>query len=331
MVAPLTVFTSARAALEVTRGTDLTPTRLLYGEAFNPTYTVATIRPEELRASYEGFFSAAAGPETTTLQVSGRVSYDDLIWWANLFFKGVAAGVGAGADKLWTFVPTNTADDVKTATIQLGDSAAISAATPGIKLNYCMGSTFNIHYEKNGDGAATFNATLMSAKALTQITAFTGSLSDRVTVPVSCNNTVVKIDTATIGTTTDDSVTAVDFTIDLHPQPFYALDGTLAAQAVYRPAHRTWTAQITRQYDTVSEFSAYQAKTIRKVRVLTTGAVLGSTNYIVQQDFYGVYTARDWAEVNGIVTEVLTLEPVFDTGTSTSTSLLVTNATAAIT
>ena len=331
MVAPLSVFTTARAALEVTRGTDLTPTRLIYGESFNPTYTVATIRPEELRASYEGFFQAAAGPETTTLQVQGRVSYDDIIWWANLFFKAVASGTGAGADKLWTFTPTNTSDDVKTATIQLGDSAAISAATPGIKLNYCMGSTFNIHYEKNGDGAATFNATLLSAKALTQITALTGALSDRVTVPVSCNNTVVKIDTTTIGTTTDSAVTAVDFTLNLNPQPFYALDGTVAAQAVYRPAHRTWTAQITRQYNAVSEFSAYVAKTVRKVRVLTTGAVLGGTNYIVQQDLYGVYTNRDWAEVNGIVTEVLTLEPVFDVATSTSTSMLVTNATAAIT
>ncbi len=328
---PLTVFTSARAALEVTRGTDLTPTRLLYGESFDVTHTVATIRPEELRASYEGFFSASAGPETSTIEVSGRVSYDDLIWWANLFYKGVASGVGAGADKLWTFTPTNTSDDVKTATIQLGDSAAIGAATPGIKLNYCMGDTWNIHYEKNDDGAATFTGRLMSAKALTQITAFTGSLSDRVTVPVSCNNTIVKIDTTTIGTTTDDGVTAVDFTLNLNPQPFYALDGTVAAQAIYRPAHRTWTAQITRQYDTVSEFSAYVAKTVRKIRVLTTGAALGSTNYIVQQDMYGVYTNRDWSEVNGIVTEVLTLEPVFDTTTSTSTSLLVTNATGAVT
>lgn len=331
MVAPLTVFTSARAALESTRGTNLTPTRIIYAETFNPTYTVATIRPEEARASYEGFFQAAAGPETTTVEMAGRASYDDLIWHANMFYKAVASGTGAGADKLWAFAPTNTADDVKTHTLQLGDSAAISAATPGIQLNYGMGDTLNLHYEKNADGALTFNAKYLYAKALTQITAFTGALSDRVTVPVSCNNTLVKIDTTTIGTTTDTAVTTVDFTLSLNPQPFYALDGTVAAQAVYRPAHRTWVAQITRQYNAVSEFSAYQAKTVRKVRVLTTGAALGSTNYIVQQDMYGVYTARDWAEVNGIVTEVLTLEPVFDTTSSTSTSITITNATAAIT
>jgi len=67
------------------------------------------------------------------------------------------------------------------------------------------------------------------------------------------------------------------------------------------------------------------------VRVLTTGPVLGTSTYLVQQDMYGVYTARDWAEVNGIVTEVLTLEPVFDTTSSTSTSMSVTANVAAIT
>lgn len=323
MAVPLTVFTSARAALEVTRGTSLTPTRILYGESFNPTHTVQTIRPEELRGSYEGFFQAGPGPETTTLEVAGRASYDDLVWWAALFYKGGVSGTG-GPPSTWTYTPTNTSDDVKTATIQLGDSAAIGAATPGIQLNYCMGDSLNLHYEKNADGALTFNGKLMSAKALTQITAFTGSLSDRVTTPVSCNNTVVKIDSTTIGTTADSAVTTVDFTINLNPQPFYALDGTLAAQAVYRPAHRTWTASITRQYNAVSEFSAYVAKTIRKIRVLTTNS---SPAYSVTQDMYGVYTSRDWTEVNGIVTETMTLEPVFDVTSSTSTSLVIVNGT----
>ena len=330
MGVPMTVFTSARAALEATRGTDLTPTRIIYAEAFELTHEVATIRPEELRASYEGFFQATAGPEKSMVTMTGRMSYDDLIWHANMFYKAVASGTGAGADKLWTFTPTNTSDDVKTHTLQLGDSAAI-ATSPAVKLNYGMGDEFNLHYEKNDDGAATFSAKYLYAKALTQITAFTGSLSDRTTVPVSCNNTVIKIDTTTIGTTADSAVTAVDFTLNLAPTPFYALDGTLAAQAVYRPNHRTWKCEITRQYSNSTEFTAYVAKTVRKVRVLTTGAALGGTNYIVQQDIYGVWTDRKYSETDGIVTEVLTLEPVFDTGTSTSTSLLVTNATAAIT
>jgi hypothetical protein len=258
------------------------------------------------------------------------VSYDDLIWYGNLFWKAVASGTGASADKTWTFLPTNTSDDVKTCTLQLGDSAALGTS-PGVKLNYGMGDTFNIHYEKNDDGAATFSAQILFAKALTQLTAFTGSLSDRTTVPVSCNNTVVKIDTTTIGTTTDSAVTTVDFTLNNNPVPFYALDGTLAASAVYRPKHRMWKAEITRQYSNSTEFSAYIAKTVRKVRVVTTGAALGGTAYSVTQDLYGVWTDRKYSQVDDIVTEVLTLEPVYDTSSTSSTSLTVVNATSSIT
>lgn len=326
MAVPLMVFTSARAALEATRGTDLTPTRLIYAESFELEHEVATIRPEELRASYEGFFSAAAGPERSRVTMSGRASFDQIIWHANMFYKALLTPTGVGP-YVWTFTPTNASDDVKTHTLQLGDSAVIAAAAPGVKLNYGFGDEFNLHYEKNDDGAVTFSAKYLYAKALTQISAFTGSLSDVTTTPISANNTVVKIDTATIGTTTDSSVTAVDFTLNLQPVPFYALDGTLAAQAVYRPAHRTWKAEITRQYSSATEFTAYVAKTVRKVRLLTTL----SANYILQQDMYGVWTGRKYADVDGIVTEVLTLEPVFDTATSTSTSMVVTNNSAALT
>jgi len=326
MGVPMTVFTSARAALESVRGTDLTPTRIIYAEQFELEHSVATIRPEELRASYEGFFQAAAGPEMSRVTMTGRVSYEDIVWHANMFFVALAAKTsGTAPSALWTFTPANTSDTVKTHTLQLGDSVAL-ATSPAVKLNYGMGDELNLHFEKNDDGAVTFSAKYLYAKALTQITAFTGSLTDRTTTPVSANNTVVKIDTTTIGTTADSAVTAVDFTLSLSPVPFYALDGTLAAQAVYRPAHRTWKAEITRQYSNATEFTAYVAKTVRKVRVLTTQ----STN-IMQLDLYGVWTDRKYSEVDGIVTEVLTLEQVFDTTTSTSCSLNVTNNIEAMT
>ena len=326
MGVPMQVFTSARAALEVTRGTAITPTRLIYGESFALDHTVATIRAEEHRASYEPVYSGAPGPERSLVTMTGRATFEDLIWHANMFYKALAAASsGVPPNALWTFTPTNASDDVKTHSLQLGDANAIGTS-PGISLAYGTGQTLNLHYEKNADGALTFSASYLYAKALTQITSFTGALSDRVTTPISCNNTVVKIDTTTIGTTADSAVTAVDFTLDLSPVPFYALDGTLAAQATYRPDFRRWKAEITRQYNAATEFTAYVAKTVRKVRVLTTN----STN-IVQQDMYGVYTGRKYADVDGIVTEVLTLEPVFDTATSTSTSLSITNNIATIT
>src|SRR6476659_4132142 len=96
------VFTSARAALEVTRGTALTPTRIIYAESFNLDHTVAPIRPEEQRASYEGWFAAQPGPEKSQVTMSGRASYEDLIWHLNHFGKALAAATsGAPPSAVW--------------------------------------------------------------------------------------------------------------------------------------------------------------------------------------------------------------------------------------
>lgn len=326
----LKVFTSARAALESTRGTDLTPTRLIYAENFVHGQEVATIRPTELRNSYNPVYSASAGPERNTLQMTGRMSYDDMIWFGNLFFKAVSSGTGGGADKTWTFLPTATSDDVKTATVQLGYTDTLATA-PGVKLNYVFGQTLNLHWEKNDDGALTFDANFLSAKAATQITAFTGSLSDRTVTLASCNNTSVYIDTATIGTTADSTVIAVDWTLNLAPVPLYTLDGTTAAKDVLRPNHRTWTAQITRQYTNDTYWDDFIDKTTQKVRIRTLGPVLGSSNYKIDLDLYGTFTGREWAEVDGIVTEVLTLEQIYDATATADHQLVVVNASASIT
>jgi hypothetical protein len=323
MPVPLQVFTSARAALEVTRGTDLTPTRLIYAEEFALEHTVATIRPTELRGSYEGVFSASPGPEMSRVTMSGRVSYDDLPWHLNHFYLGILSPTGSGP-YVYTFTPANTTDNVKTHTLQLGYADVIGATAPGVKLNYGFGDEFNIHYEKNDDGAVTFSSKFLYAKALTQLTAFTGALSDRVVTLASANNTTVTIDTTTIGTTSDPAVIAVDFTMNLGPVPLYTLDGTLAASGVYRPNHRTWKAEITRQYSSATEFSAYVAKTVRKVRVTTTTGA----SAIIRHDMYGTWTNRSYSDVDGIITEVLTLEPIFDVTTSTSSSFVVTNGVA---
>lgn len=326
----LQVFQSARAALEVTRGLDLTPTRIIYGQQFTHEQTIATVRPEELRNSYEGWFSASTGVETNTFGISGRMSYDDLIWYGNTFFVALASGTGAGSDKTWVFTPSLTADNVKTATVQLGYADTIGTA-PAVKLNYLLGNTFNLHWEKNDDGAVTFAADFFSGAGATQITAFTGSLSDRTVVAMSSANTTVYLDTTTIGTTSDANVTAVDFTMDLQPVAFYGLNNSQAANGVYRPNHRRWTATITRQFTNDTEWDIYVSKAERKVRIKTVGPVLGGSNYSAQLDLYGVYTGREWTDVDGIITETLTFEPFFDTGVSASSILTVVNATASIT
>jgi len=314
MAVPLQVFTSARAALETpSRGTDTTPTRIIYGQEFTHEQTVETIRPQEFRNSYSGYFSASPGRETNRLRIVDRATYDDLIWYGALFLKGGVTATGGGAPYTWTYLPTLTSDDVKTASIQLGYADAIGAAAPGTKLLWCMGDTLNLHWEKSEDAAIMITADFASAKAASQITAFTGSLSDRSRTLCSTNNTTVYIDTATIGSTADTAVIAVDWTLNMNPVPLYTLDATTAAAGVYRPQHRTWTATITRQFSSDTLWDDFIDKTVQKVRVKT----LASASRSFQHDMYGVYTGRSWSEVDGIITEELTLEPVYD-ATSTS-------------
>jgi hypothetical protein len=321
----LRVFTSCRGALESVRGTDLTPTRLIYGEEFIWEQTVATIRPTELRNSYAPVFSAAAGPELNRLTIRGRVTYEDMAWLGQLFFKAVSA---TGANPyVYTFLPTLTSDDVKTLTVQLGYSDTI-ATTPAIKLNGLIGESLNVHWEKNDDGAMTYEAVLVTATASSQITAFTGSLSDRTTTFASCNNTTVYSDAGgTIGSTSDDSFVSVDWTLNLNPVPLYTLNAGVGAEGMYRPNHRTWSATLRKKFENDTHWDDFQDKTTQKIRVTTTTGA----SAIIQADLYGTYTGRSLAEVDGIGTEELTLEQIYDSTSTSDFNWAVTNTVATIT
>jgi hypothetical protein len=326
----LEVFYSGRAALEATRGTDLTPTRLIYFDSCTEEQDVATIRPAEHRNSYNAYYAATAGREQNVLTFTGKLSFNDAAWWAQMFFKSVPSGTGGGADKTYAFLPSAATDDVKSTTFQLAYADTIATA-PGYKYNYALGQTFNLHFEKGDDAAVTFKAALLAAKSATSIAAFTGALTDRSVVLASANSTIAYIDTTTIGSTADPKVISVDWTVDLGPVPLYTLDGTTAAQAIYRPKYRTWTATVTRQYDAANERSAYTAKTVRKLRIKTTGPTLGGSTYLLQLDLYGVYTGRRTGSVDGIVTEELTFEPVYDTASTSDHSLTVVTSETSIT
>lgn len=306
----LQVFQSARAALEATRGTALTPTRILYAESFVHGQEIKTVRPETLTGSYEGFPAASTGVETNTYAESGRMTFEDLVWYANMFIAplGTASGTATLA-YTYTFSPSGTADNLKTATVQMGWNDTIGTAAPGVSLSYVIGDTLHLHWEKSDDGALTFDANYLTAGTATQLTAFTGSLSARTTTPISTYKTTTFLDATTIGTTADTNVVSVDWTLNLNPVPFYALDNTAGPKSVYRPKHRTWTATIRRQYANATEWNIYQTKAARKVRIVSLGAALSGTFYTAQLDLYGVWTGRTWTDVDGIITEDLTLEP----------------------
>lgn len=322
---------SARAGLETVRNTPVVPTRLLYFENGSHDQKVATLRPSEKRASFVESFRSYAGIERDGLSFSGDGTFDDLIWWANVTFKAVASGTGAGADKTWLFVPTHTSDDVKSATVQFGYTDSIGATRPAWEVPGCLGEEFKLTWKKGE--TLQYDATLMSAKGATQKSAFDGALSDRVTTSALGVGTQVKIDTATIGATADADVMDVEFSYKNGWKYLDTLNNTAVAQEILRTEPKSWELALTRYYRNDTELDAMIAKTVRKIRVETVGPTLGGSNYRVRLDLYGVYDGDRYekAEVDGIGVEKFVLVGQYDTTATTDFSLEVVNATAALT
>jgi hypothetical protein len=330
----LHIFTSARAILEATRGAGGTPTRLLYFDQGSIQQDVKTIRPQQLRNSYFGFYSAAAGTETNTITMSGILSYQDAVWLGNTHIKAIASGTGAGADKVYSFVPSSATDDIKSALIQFGYSDGIGAGQPAASVAYCLGDELTLKWDKSGDGLVTFDSKMVTPKALTQITAFTGALSNRTVSLASCNTTQVYVDPTTIGTTADNYWLDATWTLTNGYHNLYTLNNTTAAQDTLRPNARTWKLEGTRYYGgTVAdaEWDAYISKAVRKIRIKTVGPTLGSSTFILQLDLYGVYTSMQNAEVDGLGVQNFTMEPVYDTTATTDFALNVTSDEGSIT
>lgn len=325
----LETLLSARSFLETTRGTGGTPTRLVYFNEGTHEQKVATIAPTEKRASYRPTYRAYPGIERDGLNFSGDFTYDQAILWLNLHVKAVAAGTGGGADKTWTFLPTSTTDDLKSATFQFGYTDSIGATRPAWSLVGCLGDELKLSWRKGE--TVQFESKLMSAYAATQISAFTGALSDVVTTSGLGTTTTVTIDTTTIGTTADPDVMDVDFTLN---NGFVYLDGlnnTATATEILRPEPTTWALDFTRYYRNDTELDLNLLKTPRKIRIKT--AIGAGTSYAITLDLYGVYDGDSYSKtvVDGLGVEKYKLVPIYDTTATADFSFVVVNQSGTIT
>ena len=322
---------SARAGLEASRGADTTPTRLIYFDTATHDQKIAIQRPKERRASFVQAFRSYPGIERNTLKFGGDVTYDDLIWWLNLHVKAVAAGTGAGADKTWTFLPTHTSDDLKSTSVQFGYTDGIGATRPAWKLIGLLGNELSITVTKSAPWS--FESTLLTASAATQITAFTGALSDRAVVSALGTTTQMYIDPTTIGTTADNDILEAKWSLSNGFVYLDTLNNSAVAQEIDRTEPKDWKLELTRYYRNDTELDALIAGTVRKIRLQTTGPVLGGSAYRIRLDLYGVYDGDQYekTEVDGLGVEKFVLVPQYDATALTDMTIEVVNASASIT
>lgn len=327
----LQTLLTARAALETARGTAITPTRLIYFGDGSHSQEVGTIRPSEKRASYIEAFRAYPGIERNGFQFSGALTFEQAVWWANLHVKAVASGVGASADKTWTFAPTLTSDDLKSATIQFGYADSIGATLPAWEVPGCLGEELTIEWAK--DDVVRFSSSLMTHKGASQISAFTGALSDVTTIDALGTGTVVYVDTTTIGSTLDANILDGSFSLTNGYTYLDALNGTATASAILRPNPRSWRLNVSRYYANDTELDLYLTKAMRKVRVKVTGPLIPTTavNNSITLDLYGVWEVNALGESDGLGVAKMTLAPLYDSTATNDMGLVIVNAMATVT
>jgi hypothetical protein len=326
-------FTSLRAALETTRGTGVNPVRILELTSFDHTPDVKLIRPEERRASYNAFYRAAAGRERHTLQFGGNLSFNQFAWLGNIYFKAVGTGTGAGSDKTYLFLPTSAVDDLKSFTAEWGYDTALSATQPGYRLPYVVGDELTVTWDKAADEGVTFQANLHSPKAVSQISAFGGTPTALTTTAIVPVTTQVYIDPTTIGTTEDDYVQKAEFNLRHQWTDLDTLNQTTAAQDTFRVGARQWTLTLTRYGINDNELDRYYDKAVRKIRIRSTGPVLGGSNYSHTLDLYGVLDTdgHKVGYVDGLAFETLKYVPVYDSTATADHILTVVTAETTIT
>jgi hypothetical protein len=332
------VLASARAILEASRGAGGTPTRLLY---FRPgamvlNQGVGTISPTEAWAKFAPYRRHYAGLETSGFTMAGDVTFDDFIWQLNLGVKAVASGTGPTDTSAytWTFLPTETSDDLKSTLIQFAYADFLS--TWGGSLAGCIINKLTVHWTKNvadDETGVSYTAELMSAYGVTQITAFTGSLTDRAITSAVGPSWTAFMDTTTIGSTSDTRILEATYTLDNGYQYRYGADGTNHAVEIVRGAKRMSSLSIQRYFNSKTELDAMLAKTTRKVRLLVEGPLAGaaSVKNTVKLDYYGVPESHDVTTVNGLIYANIMLRPVYDTSVTSDHQWVVINTTASIT
>lgn len=326
---PYRTFVSARAVLEATRGAGGTPVRILsLSDTPMPNLNREIIVPDELRSSYFPRYQAAAGNTRPEFSFSGTLDYSQAAWLGLVYVNGTATATGS-TSYTYSFLPQGTADQLKTVKFEVGWES-LSGSNPGYSMPYMGGDTLTLRFDKAAN-EVTFDAGFVGGTAAAQLSAYTGTPSRPTTALVTAANTIVSIDSSTIGSTADTNVQSVEWTLNNGWQQLQTLNNTSGPTSVLRPSPRTWTLRLRRYGANDTEWDAMEAGTSRLIRVLSTGPTLGSSAYKLTLDLYGVITGRSLTFVDDLIFEELELSQIYNESATTDFKLDVVCADATIT
>lgn len=278
-----------QAGIEVTAGTEVDATRILYCVGTPPKEIRERFRPDEDRNSLIAHYTSLETAIRAEAALSESASFEDLAWWAQFALKGSVSGVqqAATAAYLYTFVPTPGSDDLDTMSLEGGDG--ISAFT----MPYGMVNNFSL--EGSAKGAVSMGVSVIGAQS--DDGSFTAALSDRTRELIAFQKSSVYIDSAA-GNIGNTQVTAqlqgFKFEVDNGIVQQHYGDGNLYPEGHARNK-RFAMLSLTLAFKTLTEFQAYQAMTDRFVRLTLAGSNIETTyDKEVNIDVAGPWDSFDW-------------------------------------
>ena len=310
MPAAVLLVTVAQAGLEATPGTGVAATHVVDHDpgSFNLKRDIKKIRIRNAGSLATGHRSYP-GQEMVAVDYSFPVTYDRLIVYLNQFLGPLTAGAGAGADKTWTWDGTKISDlldQQKRTTFEVGGTNWPS----DLKVVGCAGDklTLSIKQNDNWQGKVAYIGMVTTEAARTGALTLPATLVD-----VLGTTTKVYIDSSTIGTTqVVGSIVTAEIEIDLGTAARFTLDSTGTPYRIAQPNPRVIGCKMVAEFGALTEYDAWVADTARKVRIVSTGPVLGGSFYKAQFDLYGTWEAAPLGWDNGVGTLALELKGRYD-------------------
>lgn len=323
----------SQVGLESTHGTAVAATRKAYTLWTPFSYTKDLVFAEAATGTLEPDIDATYGrPAPTQHNGSEALTFEDFAWWCQCWLKGGVSGStdgGSPAAYTYTFDPSNTAEALKSFTLERGTT------TLPYEFNQAMVNSATLRINPDTDGYWMLDVEAMSRKP-TQ-TAMTGSISDRTREYIKAPGTVIYIDDAggTIGTTQvtgkfiGGSVTVLN---NLDFKAFAEDENDVAANKV-GIGKRQVTAQLTFEHDDDDEFANYRedVPVERLVRIQRTGTTIhDAVTKRARIDLYGFWSAvaMDYRNNNKIIT--LTLSGRRNVSASKTVNAAIVNALSAL-
>lgn len=340
-----------RGALGATEGAATTPTRILYiGGPENIDLSgiqqFDTVEDRVAWAKRDGLRTVYNGIENNTVRFNNvPASFEDFG-----FILSTVVGIASGSTGLGANTPTTTDTSAYTRLFKPSQTATAYGSTGGYDLHLqvayndllstvgwsipglrCTDLSVTFRKRVSGtDHGITWSGTFQTPKTCTQITALTGSLSDRTQTIASGLNNKAYVESAYNASisTTDPEIMEATFHVQQDPSFHDGMDATALHTSMHFPGQWLSELTLTRKFSDTTELAAYKARTTRHVRLINEGAQVGavSAKNTIQLDFVGKPMEHTHTEVDRMLYASIRYEGIYDSTLLSSWAINTINA-----